>query len=111
MTSSLQQLRFEIDRIARDIEQIRRSSAHDFAPPVADRPVGERKIPTMMWTPAQVAERLNVSVSQVYRLSKSEIPCVKFKGRGRGPRQQLRFEQADVEAWLTSNKQIDGGAK
>lgn len=69
-----------------------------------------------MWTPAQVAARLNISLSQVYRLADNEIACVRLPGGGKRKRLAIRFEVEAVEKWIASHTQTptpptDGGAK
>jgi excisionase family DNA binding protein len=48
----------------------------------------------LLWTPEQVAERLQLSRNHVYRLVQTKrIPFSRFGNR-------LRFRPADIEQWL-----------
>lgn len=59
---------------------------------------------------ADVAEELNVSVSQVYHMVRSgELPAIKVGGRGQWRVERLRLEEyierkyAETAAWVADN--------
>lgn len=62
-------------------------------------------IPERLLKPAEVAEVLQVSKTQVYRLMENELPCVRFG------KSTVRVRAGDLTAYIEEhriNKCIDG---